>query len=107
MNVFGSDEEQSSQRLWNGDRIAPIPALNLSDLFQVSPTDPQDYGLGSDYLRASPLQERSKLTESSGTGVIERRDVFCDFLETIHKHADIGKFKITRDFRQERCLLDI
>src|SRR5271165_2806912 len=105
-NFLRTDQEQSAQRLRHRHWLSPVPSPDLLDRFQVPPADPQNHGLRRNGLRASPLQEGAELAEGPGAGVIEWRHVFSHVLEAIHKHANIRKLQIPRDFREERGLLD-
>src|SRR5215472_2361467 len=55
--IARSYKEDAPQGMWHGDRLAPFPRGNLSNLSQLLRPNPQDHCFGSELLRVRPLQQ--------------------------------------------------
>src|SRR5216684_5720890 len=89
------------------DGFPPLPTLNLLKLRKVASANPKNNFFRCYLFRRSPIEKGWEFTERPRTDIIQRSHFLVQLFITPDENLGIFKSKLTNDFRQESCLLEV
>src|SRR5262249_13813315 len=102
-----ADEKQATKGIGHRNRLLPLPGGDLTDLVEITRTDPQNDTLCGDFGFSGPLQKGLELTTRARTQKIEGGHFFAKLLVAADQHPGVGQTQLTDRLCQKRGFLYI